>query len=201
MRLILVAALVLLGVVPVCAAELECISTAHSPVCVGEAHDSVVLKLDKSHVTGQSVAPGKFGQVVERSYTYQGEAFALRFERTSAGGLYRLTRISGSTAVKAKENVLALEPFLVNLADPAGKRYTRASVVVEAASAADAGVIRNDKPKTRNAVIMLLSSKSYEDIKSAEAKLKLKDEVRDALNKVFGREIARRVYIADMVIQ
>lgn len=72
----------------------ECVSTLNSQVCVGESHDSVIAKIDKSYSTGQRVSQGMYGMIVERDYNYHGERFTLRFERTAREGPYRLVKIS-----------------------------------------------------------------------------------------------------------
>ena len=72
----------------------ECIPTLNSQVCVGESHDSVITKIDKSYATRQIVNQGPYGPIVDRSYSYHGQNFTLRFERTSSSGPFRLTKIT-----------------------------------------------------------------------------------------------------------
>ena len=71
----------------------ECIPTLDSQICVGESHDSVITKIDKSYATRQIVSQGPYGPIVDRSYSYNGQNFTLRFERTSSSGSFRLTKI------------------------------------------------------------------------------------------------------------
>ena len=94
-----------------------------------------------------------------------------------------------------------LEPFLVNLADPLGKRYIKVTFEVEMVNPQVAEEIVKQKPKVRDAIIMLLSSKSYVDLAPAESKIALKTEVANRLNQILGGPKVTRVFLTDMVIQ
>lgn len=94
-----------------------------------------------------------------------------------------------------------LDPFLVNLADPLGKRYIKVTFDVEISNPEVAEELAKQKPKVRDSVIMLLSSKTYADLAPAESKLELKTEVANRLNQILGGPKVTRVFITEMVIQ
>ena len=94
-----------------------------------------------------------------------------------------------------------LDTFLVNLADPLGKRYIKVSFEVEITAPEVAEELIKQKPKVRDSIIMLLSSKTYADLMPAEAKLELKNEVTNRLNQILGGPKVSRVFITEMVIQ
>lgn len=94
-----------------------------------------------------------------------------------------------------------LDPFLVNLADPLGKRYIKVTFEVEVNSPDVGEELAKQKPKVRDSIIMLLSSKTYADLASAESKLELKTEVTNRLNQILGAPKVTRVFITEMVIQ
>lgn len=94
-----------------------------------------------------------------------------------------------------------LDTFLVNLADPLGKRYIKVTFEVEMTSPDVAEELSRQKAKIRDAVIMLLSSKTYADLAPAESKLALKDEVASRLNQILGGPKIARVFLTEMVIQ
>lgn len=94
-----------------------------------------------------------------------------------------------------------LDTFLVNLADPLGKRYIKVTFEVEVVSPEVVEELGKQKPKIRDSVIMLLSSKTYADLAPAEAKLTLKTEVANRLNQILGGPKITRVFLTDMVIQ
>ncbi|GHV50385.1 flagellar protein FliL [Deltaproteobacteria bacterium] len=94
-----------------------------------------------------------------------------------------------------------LDPFLVNLADPLGKRYIKVTFEVEITGQTVAEELTKQKPKVRDSIIMLLSSKTYGDLAPAESKLTLKNEVASRLNQILGGSKVTRVFITEMVIQ
>ena len=95
----------------------------------------------------------------------------------------------------------ALEPFLVNLADPLGKRYIKLVIEAELASPEVAEELSKQRPKIRDGIILLLSSKTYADLASAENKLTLQNEIVSRLNQILGGPKITRVFFTDLVIQ
>ena len=97
--------------------------------------------------------------------------------------------------------MVTLPTFLVNLADPLGRRYLKMTLDVELVNKAAAEELGKQTPKVRDAIILLLSSKSYADLATPESKLVLKNEVVERLNLILGGARVRNVYFTDMVIQ
>ncbi len=102
-----------------------------------------------------------------------------------------------SNALPTKE----LKPFLVNLADPLGKRYIKLTFEVEMSGPQVGAELDAQNARIRDAVIMLLSSKTYADLAPTESKLVLQNELVDRLNKILGGPKITRVFFTDMVIQ
>lgn len=107
----------------------------------------------------------------------------------------------GGEAPARNAKVAKLPTFLVNLADPTGRRYLKLTMEVEVGSDATVKELEGQSAKVRDAVILLLSSKSYADLAPIESKLQLKNEVADRLNQILGGPKVLRVYITEMVIQ
>ncbi|OBQ54846.1 flagellar basal body-associated FliL family protein [Halodesulfovibrio spirochaetisodalis] len=97
--------------------------------------------------------------------------------------------------------VVTLPSFLVNLSDPLGRRYIKLTLDVEVANADSAQTLEAQGAKVRDAVILLLSSKSYADLASLESKLLLKNELVTRLNQIIGSSKVVRVYFTELVIQ
>lgn len=97
--------------------------------------------------------------------------------------------------------IVPLDPFVVNLSDPLGRRYIKITFQVELTDQAAADVLGQLMPKVKDNLIMLLSSKAYADIASHESKILLKTEVVERLNHILGGSRVSQVYITDMVIQ
>lgn len=94
-----------------------------------------------------------------------------------------------------------LDPFLANLADPLGKRYIKVTFEVEIVDPKVAEELVRQKPKIRDSIITLLSSKTYADLAPAESKLELKNEIVGRLNQILGGPKVTRVFFTEMVIQ
>lgn len=100
-----------------------------------------------------------------------------------------------------KGPVVNVDPFLVNLADPLGRRYIKLTMDVEVRSSDDVKNMELYKPKVRDAVLMLLASKTFEDISTTEGKIMLKNEITNRINQILGGPQVIQVYFTDMVIQ
>ncbi|MDR3357900.1 MAG: flagellar basal body-associated FliL family protein [Desulfovibrio sp.] len=96
--------------------------------------------------------------------------------------------------------VLPLPPVTVNLADPGGRRYLKLAMEVEVNSDVSKD-IKAQAPRIRDAVIMLLAGKSYNDIATPDGKVMLKAEMAARLNQIFGAQRVIRVYFTDFVVE
>lgn len=96
---------------------------------------------------------------------------------------------------------VTLPTFLVNLADPLGRRYLKMTIDVAVVDQASADEITKQMPRVRDSVIMLLSSKTYADLSTYEAKIVLKKEIVERLNLIIGGAKVKDVFFTDMVIQ
>ncbi|MBN2139999.1 MAG: flagellar basal body-associated FliL family protein [Desulfovibrionaceae bacterium] len=108
-------------------------------------------------------------------------------------------------AVKPKADVegviVTLPSFLVNLADPLGRRYLKLGLDVEVKDNDARKELDRAQAKIKDKMLLLLSSKTYEGLSTVEDKIKLKQEIVDRLNQVVGNGKVLRVYITEMVIQ
>lgn len=98
-------------------------------------------------------------------------------------------------------NNVALPTVTVNLADAAGDRYLKVGMDVEVSSPDAARDIQAQSAKIRDAIIILLSSKTYAELSSTEGKMQLKNEVAARLNQILGTPRVVRVYFTDFVVQ
>ena len=104
-------------------------------------------------------------------------------------------------AVQPRPQMVALDPFLVKLADEPKVRYIQIALEVQVASKNHALIMDEKKAVTRDAVIHLLSSKTYNDIDTVEKKLALKDELFHTFRQSLGDGVVEQVFITDMIIQ
>lgn len=101
------------------------------------------------------------------------------------------------------KQVVELQPFIVNLADKENTRYLRMTVSLGMGGEGE----EESKPDTlmttraRDAMIAVLTSKSSNDIISAEGKMKLREELLKAARKVVKEPRIEAIYITDFIIQ
>ncbi|MBT8352802.1 MAG: flagellar basal body-associated FliL family protein [Deltaproteobacteria bacterium] len=94
-----------------------------------------------------------------------------------------------------------LQTFIVNLADKGGTRYLRLSMDLELENEETAQVVDKRLPKIRDAILMLLPTKKYEDIGTVEGKSTLRNEMLTKLNEVMIPEKIKSIYFTEFVVQ
>lgn len=96
-------------------------------------------------------------------------------------------------------DLVALDPFIVNLQDNSGTRYLKLTLSLEVEGPQDE--INAQTVRIRDSLIVLLSSKSYSDIGTVEGKYQMRDEIVARVNQFLAKSKVKSVYFSDMVIQ
>jgi flagellar FliL protein len=98
--------------------------------------------------------------------------------------------------------VVALDTFIVNLADQGASRYLRVTMDLEitGGKTPEEEVTRRTS-QLRDAVLMILPTKKFTDIVSTEGKTALRDEIMGALNGLLTTSKVSRIYFKEFVIQ
>ena len=96
---------------------------------------------------------------------------------------------------------MPLEPFLVNLADRESRRYLKLKVELEVDSEGTAKELENSLPRIRDALILLLSSKTYLDLSTYEGKQQLKQEIKQRVTALPGGSKVSEVFFTEFVAQ
>ena len=79
--------------------------------------------------------------------------------------------------------MFSMDPFVVNLAGSEGKRFLKATISLEL-SAPEVNLELNENvQKITDSILVLLSSKAFEDVYSVQGKFKLKDEITTRVNR------------------
>ena len=124
------------------------------------------------------------------------------------GGFFGYSKYKKSNANKAgKEEqvsiIIPLKSFVVNLFDKRGmgKRYLKISMELEVGKEEDRVKVKNNIPKLRDTVLILLSSKTLKEVNTMEGKLELKNAIILRMNQILGNKTARRIYFTEFVVQ
>ncbi len=97
--------------------------------------------------------------------------------------------------------IYAMEPFVVNLADPKGKRYLKIKIELELESPEAVAQAEKVSPKLRDMVIMMLTSLTFEDVMTPEGKIRIRDELFERFNQIMRPERIKNIYFTEFVVQ
>jgi flagellar FliL protein len=85
--------------------------------------------------------------------------------------------------LEEEENVIGplytLETMIVNLADHGGKRYLRVTMALELSDPEAVATIESRLPQIRDAILMILPAKNYDDISTTDGKITLRNQVME----------------------
>lgn len=94
-----------------------------------------------------------------------------------------------------------MKTFIANLAGGRGRRYLKVTMAMELSSQETETEIKQKLPQLRDEVLTILSSKTFDDIKDADGKVKLRKEIAKKTNRVMRTGKVRKVYFTEFVVQ
>jgi flagellar FliL protein len=102
-----------------------------------------------------------------------------------------------------------MEPFVVNLADPGSRRYLRVNLKVALKKPEENGGLLTERmPQVRDSILLLLSSKTADQLSSPEGKTTLRKELIEQLNTVLKKgkkkktnKVVANLYFTEFLIQ
>ena len=94
-----------------------------------------------------------------------------------------------------------LETFIVNLAGAAGERYLKVRMELELKETSLVPELEKRTPQIRDTVLLLLSSKTFDDIATFRGKTKLRNEITSRLNAVLPPASIKKIYFTEFVVQ
>ena len=101
----------------------------------------------------------------------------------------------------AAANVYPLDPFIVNIYDGQDIRYLKVKVEFEIAGADVKGEIDSRQAPLRDAILVLLTTKTLQDIQDLQGKNQLREEILAAANRIVPPGKVTKVYFTDFVVQ
>jgi flagellar FliL protein len=94
-----------------------------------------------------------------------------------------------------------LDPFIVNLADTPDVRYLKLTLKLEVDSEAVTAELSARIPQIRDAVLVLLSSKDVNAVRTTQGKFQLRDEITQRINGLLKKPGVRSAYFTEFVVQ
>jgi flagellar FliL protein len=97
--------------------------------------------------------------------------------------------------------MFSLDPFIVNLAGSQGKRFLKVTVALELSAPEVHAEVKENIQKIMDSILVLLSSKNFEDVYSVQGKFKLKDEITARVNRFLILGHIKEAYFTEFIIQ
>ena len=94
-----------------------------------------------------------------------------------------------------------MDPLVVNLAGSEGKRFLKITISLELSTPEVHLEIKENIQKVTDSILILLSSKAFEDVYSVQGKFKLKDEITTRVNRFLVVGHIKDAYFTEFIIQ
>ena len=111
----------------------------------------------------------------------------------------------GAKAAKASHGgtgaLRPLDPFIANLADEGGNRYLKATMQIEFAGASVPENFDARLPQIRDLILTLLSSRTFDQIRTPDGKQNLREDVIERINHALESDSAKAVYFTEFIVQ
>ena len=112
----------------------------------------------------------------------------------------------GKEEAPAEEDLLLgvmfpMDPFVVNLAGSEGKRFLKVTIFLELSTPEVHLELKENIQKVTDSILILLSSKAFEDVYTVQGKFKLKDEITTRVNRFLVVGHIKEAYFTEFIIQ
>lgn len=97
--------------------------------------------------------------------------------------------------------VMELDPFLLNLADRDELRFLKVSIKLELDRPEETTDYQAKVPAIRDALLVLLSSKESQLLRTVNGKRRIREEIMARVNTVLSKGKVANVYFTDFIIQ
>ncbi|MGQ9499934.1 MAG: flagellar basal body-associated FliL family protein [Dissulfurimicrobium sp.] len=135
-------------------------------------------------------------------------SYLFLFKKPSNEALERETArdvgAKGDDKGKGEEKVgimVDIEPFVVNLDDPRARHFLKIAITIEVPDEKAKKEIEKFMPKIKNEIIMVLSSKTLDDVIPVDGKVRLRDELMVRLANILGQDRLTNIYFSQFVAQ
>ena len=119
-------------------------------------------------------------------------------------GFYFFTKTEVKKPEVEKPIVLTIWPmeaFVINIAETNGERYLKIVIQLEVSDSDVVKELEQLKPRLRDSILDLLTSKTYKDLMDLAGKQRLREEIAGRINNILQRGKVTKVYFTDFVVQ
>ena len=107
--------------------------------------------------------------------------------------------VEGTKSSDEVGKVIPLETFIVNLAGSKGRKVLKVNMELEIKGQEVIQEIENRKAQIRDFIIIILSSKSYDEVSAKEGKDALRNEIKDNINSFLSKGKIINVYFTELI--
>ena len=104
-------------------------------------------------------------------------------------------------AAGAASSIYPMEPFIVNIYDGQEIRYLKLKTEFEMANPSVKAELDAKQAPLRDAILVLLTTKTLRDIQDLQGKNQLREEILSAVGRILAPGKVTRVYFTDFVVQ
>jgi flagellar FliL protein len=97
--------------------------------------------------------------------------------------------------------MIAMDDFIVNILDAEETRYLKASMTLELGSPESVAEVEERKAQVRDAILLYLSSKTFDEIRDLQGKLQLRADLIGRINGLLNTGKVKTIYFTDFVVQ
>lgn len=94
-----------------------------------------------------------------------------------------------------------IKEFIVNIISEDGTHYVKASLTLELNNEAVVEEATKRMPQIRDAVLLLIGNKTFEELQDLQGKKQIKAELKSKINSFFKTGRVKNVYLTDFVVQ
>ena len=94
-----------------------------------------------------------------------------------------------------------IEEFIVNIISADSNHYVKASLTVELTNEETREEVESRMPQMRDAILLLLGNKTYEELQDLQGKRQLKAEIINRINSFLQAGKVKSVYFTNFVVQ
>ena len=97
--------------------------------------------------------------------------------------------------------MVSMDSFIVNIMDDQESRYLKATITIEVNSEEASMELTQRMPQVKDAVLLLLGSKTFGEISDLQGKIQLRAELINKINTILLQGKVKRIYFTDFVVQ
>jgi len=94
-----------------------------------------------------------------------------------------------------------IETFIVNILDDQQSRYLKAAITLELNTQEASMEVNQRMPQIKDAILLLLSNKTYSELSDLQGKIQLRAELINKLNGILQQGKVKRIYFTEFVVQ